>query len=298
MDQKEKRRELLTFIGAILIIAVSAFVLALKDYRSARSSFPMWKEPEELPPAREEWLMEPGGSVDIGHFSGEGLAWHRLKVSMKPPREGIYDFCNDPVILDYAWGGRWHTVYEGKDCYTVSSRDGGAVSVDLRLPSGIFRRDGRYRVRLCKTGREENSVFQAFSREFTAKHWSGPVEGMEFNDYPVWEKAGGEDIKSESLTLTAGNILVDEQGRTLLEYRAVNRGERCGCLYDYRVDRLWQGSWYTVSPERAIRGTYLGYSMEPGEQTGAVEIPEKVAEHPGEYRVYWNEAGYCEFTVE
>lgn len=295
MNKGEKRRELLAFAAVILLIAAAAAGLALHDYVSASSSFPLWKEPETLPQAEEKDRLTVTNVYDMSQPCGEGLAWDELTLCLQRPGAGIV-YYTGPVIVDYSWGGRWHTVYEGDADYCIYAPRGEAVRTAFRFPSGLFHRDGRYRVKLAVRTRSGEAI-EICSYEFTSKHRGGPVEGMGANDFPSWQRLEEEDEVSEDITLTAEGITVDG-GRTMLEYRWVNRGEPCGSHNEYRVDRLWQGDWYTVSAARALRGTDMGDPMTPGEHTDAVKIPSQIPEHPGGYRIYWYGTGYCEFTVE
>ncbi|MCI9224112.1 MAG: hypothetical protein HFE91_01430 [Acutalibacter sp.] len=299
MKQGAKQRKLMAFTAAIMIVVAAAAIAFWSDYQSARSSFPVWKEPEELPPAREEWLMEAGGSFEITQLSGEGLAWDRLSIWLKPSGEGNFGFYAAPVILDYKWCGWWYTVYEGEECYTVHSGDGGAVGVDLRFPSGIFHRDGRYRVRLGIKNSRQDGIYQVCSYEFKAKYRDGPAEGMEANDYDSWQEAREEDTDNGRITLTPRRTYTDGDGRAMLEFSVLFNEDSYSMGIDSRVDRLWQGRWYTVSGPDIQRGAATGGSGEPGQEfITAAAIPGKVLQHPGTYRLYWGHTYYCEFTVE
>ncbi len=293
------KRRLKLLIPIILIAAALCSALGL-SYHSAKGDFPIWQEPAGLLPPKEEWHMEPGDDLEITRLCGEGLAWERLSISLKPPREGVYDFYNDPLLLDYSFLGRWHTVYEGEDCYTVKSLDGGPVRVDLRLPSGIFHRDGRYRLRLGKRGREPEDAYEVCRYEFTAKNQPGPAQGMEPNDFDSWyEPTWDGDTDDGRVTLTSLRTYTDSDGRALLEFSVRLNEDSYSRGIDSRVDRLWQGSWYTVSGPDIERTAATGGQGEPGEEfTASNAIPEKVLCHPGTYRLYWGHAYYCEFTVE
>lgn len=263
---------------------------------------PEWRPVEEFPRVETDspWNLR-AEFAGLETISGDGLAWDSLTLRMGSTEGNSLDFYDDLVLVDYMFLGRWMNVYEGRHYYGVyrSFEDiEGPVDVRLRVPAGTFGKSGRYRARLIKKDWQTGEEREAGRCSFRISEPTREVEGTAFNDFSGWYRLDGhEDYIDETITLTSRRLFTEDR-TARLEFTLVPERDIYTCNAEFRVDILWQGEWYCVSPPYAVPA-YAGFCrcVPKQEYIMTQEVPRQVLGHPGTYRLYWGGAAYCEFTV-
>lgn len=289
--------------GITLLVLLCGLVVIAWNADLPPGRFPIWKKAEELPLAREGMDCPELNRGNPVQMTAGDMAWDQITWVVNPadphyPYGGIFyvDFgrhtSNDQEADEY------HTVFQG-NMPPVQGRD----EMVLRTPAGTFCPVGRYRIRLVNTDNEVVAV-----EEYTSHcAMTQPVKNAKFNDFPYWEYLGSsagrvnEDISLTFSALKDPEPEWPEEYVAALEYELVNQKDSYYCCPDcWRIDYLCNGEWYKVASNRICQLMAMQEETVPG-LTYVKQWPlecQEVLEHPGTYRLYRKDVGYCEFQVE
>lgn len=261
----------------------------------------MGREAEEMPQIEPDspWRVNVE-FAGVETISGEGLAWDSLKLVIESTEGQMLDFYDEPVLIDYWFLGKWYQVLDSRHTYSVyhSYVDyAGPQENKLRFPAGTFRRFGLYRVRLV-TAWKTKEPGEAGSCTFWVDKPTHEVEGTWDNDFESWYKLDDDDFIDEHISLSFKGSYIYEGAQPHLVFGLTCDQEWYSYGERMRVDRLWQGEWYTVSGMEPMRMYAMcGEAVPWEEQVMTQELPPQVLKHKGKYRLYWGGVAYCEFTV-
>ena len=264
--------------------------------------FPMWKKADNLP------LAGIGTSwIGLGRpetVTERGLAWDQItyQVAADDPRYPT----GGTFYVDYTWDinseqeNKFFTIYQGD----LPPRTVPSDELILRMPAGTFYTVGVYRVRLASVESKVVAIDRFWLND--QADLTHPVRGRRFNDFPYWERVGQADDKvDQNVSLTFKRIATWgpdwEAGHPpMLEFELINQTDSIFYCPDcMRIDYLCDGEWYKVYGNRVCHLVAAREETVPGLpyiRQRPIECPQ-VLDHPGTYRYYWKDVGYCEFQV-
>ena len=147
-----KRNRLIFFVTiAVGVVLLGACAFFLVDRRSVEQRFPVWREAVE----REGWpAVNPDVSLTLDRIDyrvdSDGKFNDILTVTAGSSRETA---CGMGYWVDYFWEGTWYTVYglaEVPDIAQILPE--GNTTLEYRVPAGLFRPKGEYRLYLDGLG--------------------------------------------------------------------------------------------------------------------------------------------------